>query len=398
MPDPRISVLHTITRLIVGGAQENTLYTAEMLNKDIFRVDVITGIQTGIEGSLLEEARSRNINLICMPEMVREINLVKDIIAFIKLRSFIRTNNYSIIHSHSSKAGIITRIAASIEKTPVIVHTVHGWGFHDYMHPVKKWIYIILEKICAGVSDALIFVSDQDIKTALKFKIGNPEKYHLIRSAIPLNEFNPEHCSRKEIRSQLCIPDEALVIGNIGRFSDQKDPITWIQAAAQLAKKYPQCWFLLVGDGPLREETENLASQLGIDEKTIFTGIRRDVARMFCAVDIFVITSRWEGLPRVIPQAMSMRVPVVANRVSGIADVVDHGVTGFLVEPGNFDELVQVCSKLVENPDLRISMGLKASEAVKTEFSLEIMIAQIADLYMELIKKDRYTGPDLKKF
>ncbi|MEN6300034.1 MAG: glycosyltransferase, partial [Anaerolineaceae bacterium] len=148
-----ISVLHIITRLIVGGAQENVMYTAAMLDKNIFDVEVISGPQTGSEGSLIEETRSRGIKLTIFPRLLREISPINDMIALWQLYRYIRKYRFDIVHTHSSKAGILGRIAAKLAGTPIIIHTVHGWSFHDHMALWVKYFYIILERFCATFTD-----------------------------------------------------------------------------------------------------------------------------------------------------------------------------------------------------------------------------------------------------
>ena len=163
-----IKVLHPITRLIVGGAQENTIFTAALLDKSIFEVDIVSGVQTGSEGSLIEEAKDKGINLIFIKELVREISPLKDLIAVIKMYITMRNNSYDIVHTHSSKAGILGRWAAKLAGVPVIIHTIHGWSFHDYLPSFQKQLYISIEKITAKITDALVFVSDSDKETAIK--------------------------------------------------------------------------------------------------------------------------------------------------------------------------------------------------------------------------------------
>jgi glycosyltransferase involved in cell wall biosynthesis len=382
-----IKVIHPITRLIVGGAQENTLYTAERLDKKVFQVDVLSGIQTGSEGSLIDEARQRGIPLILLPELRREISPRNDKQAIAKLRRILRQNNYKIVHTHSSKAGILGRSAAVQEHIPNIVHTVHGWSFHQHMDPVRKYAYILLEKRFAKFTDGLIFVSKRDIHKAYEYKIGNPEKFHLIRSAIPLDDFNPDKYDRDQIRQKLGIPLDAIVIGNVGRLSEQKDPLSWIDVAHLVSRQSPDCLFLLVGDGPLRGQVEKAIQTAGLENRVILTGIRRDIPELLACMDVFLLTSLWEGLPRVILQACAMGVPVVANQVDGISDVIMHGESGFTEKPGDKHLLAEDCLRLVEDSRLRSSIGKSGRDKIESEYSLELMIDQITRLYHHLLER-----------
>ena len=383
----KIKVLHPITRLIVGGAQENTLFTAERLPKNFFKVDVLSGIQTGSEGSLIEEAYQRQISLLLVPELLREISPLNDWKAYKKIKSIIREGKYSIIHTHSSKAGILGRIAALHASTPIIIHTVHGWSFHEQMSPLKRFFYISLEKWIAQFTDAMVFVSKNDMQKGIKYKIGAPNHYHLIRSAIPLDDFNPVKYNRNKIRQELGLPTDAIVVGNIGRLSVQKNPLTWIRIAQKISTQIPTCLFLLVGDGPLKSKVLSEIRELGLEDKFVLTGIRRDIPRILACIDIFLLTSLWEGLPRVIPQAFAMGIPVVANRVDGISDVIIPESTGFIHNPGENDKLAEDCIRLILDDNLRYLLGQNGKKMAEDEFNLENMVSSLEQLYLNLLSK-----------
>lgn len=378
-------VLHIITRLIVGGAQETVLYTAAMLDPARYRVEVICGPQTGSEGSLIETVRAYGIPLSIEPALVRQISPLRDLLALVHLTRFIRRGNYAIVHTNSSKAGIVGRLAARLAGTPLIVHTVHGWSFHEHMAPPVRWSYILLERLTARFTDTLIVVARPDIEKGLRAGIGRPEQYKLIRSAIPLDEFNPVAVDRVAVRRELGLPLDAPVLGNVGRFSAQKNPLDWVRVAGLVARKRPDCRFLLVGDGPLRGKVELALAEEGIADRTVLTGLRRDVPRMLAAMDVFLLTSLWEGLPRVIPQAMAMEVPVVANRADGTAEAIRHGETGYLVEPGDVESAAAYCLELLSDPVRRRQMGAAGRAYALEEFDVRQMIAQIAALYESLL-------------
>ncbi|MEA3308124.1 MAG: glycosyltransferase family 4 protein [Chloroflexota bacterium] len=382
---PPLPILHVITRLIVGGAQENTMFTAALLDPARFDVEILSGSQTGSEGSLIEEIRARDISLTILPQLLRQINPQNDLLALWKLTCQMQTQRYAIVHTHSSKAGVIGRLAARLAGVPVIVHTVHGWSFHGHMSPLRRRLFIVLEKFAASFTDAMIVVAAPDIEKGLREGIGRPEQYHVIRSAIPLDEFDPATVDRDAVRRELGFPLDAPVLGNVGRFSPQKNPLDWVRVAGEVGRALPDCRFLLVGDGPLRADVEAALVKEGIAERTVLTGLRRDVPRLLVALDVFLLTSLWEGLPRVIPQALAMRIPVVANRADGTVEAISHGETGFLAAPGDLDALVQYSLTLLREPERRRAMGERGREFANREFDVREMVAQIARLYEQLL-------------
>lgn len=394
----RLRLLHPITRLIVGGAQENTLFTALRLDPQRFEVDVVSGPQTGSEGSLIEEARRDGVRLTILPTLVRQISPINDLRALLSLRRIIRQGGYAIVHTHSSKAGLLGRIAARLAGTPMIIHTVHGWSFHAYMHPLVRRLYILLERWTASFSAALIVVSGGDRRKGLQAGIGRPEQYRTIRSAIPLEQFDPRRYDRAAVREELGFPPEAIVFGNVGRFSAQKNPLDWARLAGLIAAECPQARFLLVGGGPLQAQVETELAAQGIAHRTLMPGLQRDVGRWLSAMDVFVLTSLWEGLPRVLPQAMAMRLPVIANRADGTAEAVRDGLTGFLVEPGDLPAAQRRALELARNPLLRLEMGRRARQIALQEFDLNVMIAQIEALYEELLGQKQLGGPSTRIF
>lgn len=385
-----VKVLHIITRLIVGGAQENTIYTALMLPEKQYRVDVISGPQTGSEGSLIQEFTAQGGNLRIVDNLVREISPINDLLALVKLIRIIKREKYSIVHTHSSKAGIIGRLAAYIAGVPVIVHTVHGWSFHSHMPVYTKALFVFLERWARKITDKMIVVTERDIEKGLRENIGSAKDYMLIRSAIPLDQFKP--LDRKEInnyRQSLGIPQDVYVVGNVGRLSPQKNPLGWLKVAEKILKRVPDTFFLLVGDGPLRDDVEKYIRKSPLAGRVILTGIRRDVRQMLAIMDVFLITSLWEGLPRVIPQAMSVGIPVVATLADGTAEVIKDGETGFICNPQDIDCLAERCVSLIENQSLREEIVRNAMVLAHDEFDINSMVMAIDHLYQKLLGEKR---------
>lgn len=380
------SVLHPITRLIIGGAQENTMLTAALLDKQRWAASIISGPQTGPEGSLIDEVRARGIPLTIEPALVREINPLKDLLALFRLVRFIKRGRFVIVHTHSSKAGILGRWAAKLAGTPVIVHTVHGWGHHDRQHPLVRQFYIWLEKLTRPITDKLIVVSPRDVDKGLQAGIGSPDDYVVIRSGIELDRFGHPCRPPADVRTELGIPTDAPVIGTVTRLSPQKAPLDFVQAMGIVAQHNPEVYFVMVGDGPLRPQVEARAAELGISSRLILTGLRRDVPELMAAFDVFVLSSLWEGLPRVLPQAMATGLPIVVTAADGNAEAVQDGVNGLLVPPGQPDDLAAAILRLLDNPALTRQMG-DNGRIRAVDFDAVTMVAQIDALYCQLLSQ-----------
>ncbi len=381
-------VVHLITRMIIGGAQENTMLTAAMLDRSEFEVSIISGSQTGPEGSLIEEVRARGVPLAVEHALVRQVSPIRDLVALLRLAKRLRKGNYTIAHTHSSKAGILGRWAARLAGVSIIVHTVHGWGHHERQHSLVRAIYIGLERLTVLITDRLVAVSQLDVEKGLQAGIGKREDYVVIRSGIELDRFGHSEVTRQEIRAQLGVPIDAPVVGSVTRLSPQKAPLDFVHAASLVLDKVPDAWFIVVGDGPLREEVERLTAALGISGRLILTGLRRDIPAMMAAFDVFCLTSLWEGLPRVIPQAMATGLPVVATAADGNAEAVVQGVTGLLVPPSDVQALAEAAITLLLDPKTAGRMG-HAGRTRAAEFDAGKMVDDIANLYRCLLSNSR---------
>jgi GT2 family glycosyltransferase/glycosyltransferase involved in cell wall biosynthesis len=382
-----VRVLQIITRLILGGAQETAILTAELLDPRDWRVDLLTGPQTGPEGSLFEAAHQKGIPLTIEPLLVREVNPIKDLIATVRMIRFIRHGRYTVVHTNSSKAGILGRWSAWFAGTPLILHTVHGWGFHSHQNPVERFFYINLEKITLPITHHLIAVTQRDIEKGVQSGIGCRDDYVVIRSGIELDRFGHPDRPPHETREALGIPPTAQVVGTVTRLSRQKAPLDLIRAVEIVARKVPTAVFVIVGDGPLRGQVERMVRRMGLTDRVILTGLRRDVPDLMAIFDIFLLPSLWEGLPRVIPQAMAHGLPIVASAVDGNLEAVRHGETGFLIPPADYQQAAAAVIELLSRPQDAARMGAVGRRHV-AEFDARRMVAQMADLYWCLIQPD----------
>lgn len=380
----RVRVLQAITRLIVGGAQELAMFTADLLDPARYETSMLSGPQTGPEGEIISAVRARGIPLTILPELVREISPFKDLLALAKLTWFMRQGRYHVVHTHSSKAGILGRVAARLAGVPVIVHTVHGWGFYDGQHPALRTLYITLEKLADRCCDRLIVVSRLNADKGLAVGISRPEKYVTISGGIDVETYAHPTVDRVAMRSALGIPAGAPVVGTVGRLSPQKAPLDWMRAAAMVAQAVPEVRFVYVGDGPLRPAVETLIAELELTDKVILTGLRRDIPDLLAVFDVFALSSLWEGLPLVALQAMAAGLPVVCTQVDGTAEAIVDGVTGLLVPPAQPRALGEAIVSLLRDP-ARMQRMATAGRRRAEDFSLRKMVVTIDALYQELL-------------
>lgn len=379
-----LRVLHIITRLIIGGAQQNTILTAcGLQNSGSYEINLLSGPQTGPEGSLITKAES-SCKLQILPELRRAINPYYDFLALIKLISFIKKNNFDIVHTHSSKAGILGRWAAKIAGVKIIVHTVHGWGHNDFQHPILRLFYITLEKLSLLITNKLIAVSKVNMEKGLNSGIGRKEDYTLIRSGIVLERFKHPVRTKNEIREDLGIKPNAPVVGTVTRLSPQKAPLDFIRSCAIISKRIPEARFIIVGDGPLKSKANQLAIDLSIEKNIIFTGLRSDIPELMSSFNIFALSSLWEGLPRVLLQAMAMKLPIAATNADGNAEAIIHEQNGLLTAAGDYQNMAQSIIQLLEDTQKAKLMGENGFKRIE-EFSAKKMINQIDLLYRELI-------------
>jgi len=386
----KIRVLHIITRLILGGAQENTIFTVWGLNKsDYYEVDLATGPPIGPEGSLIEEAERRGIEPKIIRHMRREINFFRDILAFIELYRIIKRGNYTIVHTHSSKAGILGRLAAKMAGVKIIVHSVHGLPFFDYQSRFLNYIYIVCERFVALFTDKLISVCDAMVRKAVAVGVAKENKFRTIYSGIEMNHYSNSAISIAEKQKELNLDPDAPVVGNISRLFNLKGHNYLLEAASQVAEVFPEVKFLLVGDGILRERLIRQAKDLKIRDNIIFTGLveRREIPKLISSMDVVVHTSLREGLPRVLPEVLAMAKPVIAFEVDGIGEVIKDGINGYLVPPTDSGKLANCIIHLLKNKENARKMGEVGRAMVSPAFGLGVMIERIDDVYKQLIEE-----------
>lgn len=373
-------ILHIITELAIGGAQDNTLLTLEFLDRGKYDITLMSAPG----GAWEERARQvPGVRVVLLSSLTRPIHPLLDLEAFFRMTRFIRKEGFDIVHTHSSKAGILGRLAAKLAGTPCIIHTIHGFPFHDFMHPLIRRFYILLEKWTSKITDKLITVSKLNQKKAIELGFAPPEQFINIYSGIRYERFDAE-VDVQEKRKSLNIPTNSTVVGMVGRLSAQKAPEYFIQAIPHVLAQHPDTQFLLVGDGELRGEIESLADTLSITHCLHILGFREDVPEILSLFDVFVLSSLWEGLGRSLTEALYLKRPVVATRVEGVPELVEDGKTGILVEPKDPVALARGINELISDPSFAQRLGEAGRKRVIADFCAENMTKQITHLYEEL--------------
>ena len=375
-------VCHVITKPELGGAQLSTLNILSGLPKDKYKISVITSPK-GLLAS--EFGNIDGVKFYACQFFLRNINPLYDIFALIHIYLIYRSCNYKIVHTHSSKAGIIGRWAAWLARVPVIIHTVHGWSFNDYQPFILRKFFISLERITANFTAKVICVSKKDIETGLKYKIAPEDKFVLINYGIPLEKFKRPAGDRWQKRKELGISNNDPVVAMISCLKRQKSPIDYIKASMKIYENIPNVNFLLIGDGILKKRCQKALSLLPLNGRFIFAGWRRDVSEILDIVDIVVLTSKWEGMPIALIEALAKGCPVVATNVGGVADLVKDGRTGYIVAAGAYEEVAERVLAMLRQNSLLSRMKREASLSIDNSFSLEIMLKKTELLYDNII-------------
>lgn len=376
----KMNILYVITKLELGGAQKQLLSLIRELDKERFRPFLFTAE----EGLLIPEALSINgLTLIKSRYLERAINPFKDIPALLELYRSIKNNNIDIVHTHSSKAGILGRWAARLAKAGAILHTVHGWSFHDYQSRPKRRFFIWLEKLSAKFTDRIIVVSHHDREKGLKNRIGEKNKYLLIRYGIDYRDFTNKN--GQNLRKEFGIVASDLVVGMIACLKPQKSPQDFIKLADLVRQTVPEVKFILIGDGILRNKVQSLITKLNLQNTVILTGWRRDIPQILSVLDVFTLNSLWEGLPITVLEAMAACRPVIVTHTGGVQEVIVEGETGFLVFPQDIKKIAERLIVLLKDPRLREAIGQKAKNSLGMNFCLENMISNTQRCYEDLV-------------
>ncbi len=385
-------VAHVITRLIVGGAQENTLLTCEGLHRRGHRVTLIGGPTTGPEGSLVERARQGGYELIELPDLVRAVNPWLDTRARRELAGEFRRLRPDIVHTHSSKAGILGRFAARDARVPFVVHTVHGMSFNRTQPWYVQRFYAWLERLAARRSDAIVTVADALADQMVAAGVCPRAKLSTVYSGMEVALFTPRAEARTATRRAWGVSDTDVVVVTVARLFRRKGYEQLLPVMSAAARRAPRLRFVWIGDGAQRAEYEAELAHRGLRDRTILTGLvpPAQVADLLVGCDILAHTSQWEGLPRGVVQALLLQVPAVAFDIDGTPEVVLDGRTGRLVPLNDLDAFATALCELAADADLRQRLGTAGRAHCLERFDTRRMVDQLEGLYEKLAAG---TGP-----
>ncbi|HHH84666.1 MAG TPA: glycosyltransferase family 1 protein [Firmicutes bacterium] len=376
-----MKILYIITKLELGGAQKVCLTLARHLSleHDVY-------VMTGPGGDLNSEAeRFLGKHLIINPWLRRRVSPYHDMRAYFFMKGFIRRHAFDIVHTHSSKAGILGRLAAFRARTPKIFHTVHGFPFNDFRSFAANLVYLTLERLCAPLTRRLICVTAEDVALGRAKRVGRPEQYIIIRAAADIEAFHSYQPDETLFRREWDIPLDAPLVVQVSCLKPQKNPVDFVNIAQKVnEKRNKKAVFILVGDGILRYAVEERVRMVKAAPYIRLAGWQKDVRPFLAAADIVTLTSLWEGLPIAIIEAFALHKCIVATAINGNREVIRHGENGYLYEPRDTDAGARFVRELLDHPEERKAMGKAGYERILREFSIEKMVEDTKKLYFSI--------------
>ena len=387
-------ICHVITKLELGGAQEVAMRVVSSLDRRRFRPVLLAGPG----GLLTEEAHAlEGVDVRVIPSLVREVSPLQDLRALWELVATFRRLRPKIVHTHSSKAGILGRLAAWLAGVPCILHTIHGYGVTPAQPLWLQHLVIKLEWLVGRVTTHWIAVSQADRRQGLEWELFSASKVSVVRPGIDPTPFAAriEQAERDRLRAALGVGPDHLLVGTVSCLKPQKSPEDFIRVAALVCQRMPAAKCALVGDGALRPQIEAMIQAHGLQDRVMLLGWRRDVASLLKAFDVFVLTSQWEGLPCAILEARASRIPIVATRVGGSAEAIIEGIQGTLCPAGDVKAIAGRVCQILGDERLRADLR-NGTQELPEEFTIQETVKQYQSLYTYLLHATR-PAEDLMK-
>ncbi len=390
----KLRLIHIITRLDMGGSAQETLSNVLHLDPHHYALTLVRGStqesdMTKVEIRAVEKqlaaARRNGVEVRVLPSLVRRVSPWNDFKALVSLCRLCRSLKPHIVHTHTSKAGTLGRLAAWLARVPLIVHKPHGHVFYGHFGPLPSKFFLWLERLLAPITNQIIALTPKEAEDYLNLKVANENKISVIHSGVDLGRFQYRQKVREGKRKELDISADSLVIGFVGWLLPIKGVNFLVEAMAGVVRENPDSLLVLVGKGEAERKLRDQAINLGLEDKILFLGWRPDTEEIIPCFDVFVLPSLNEGMGRVLVEAMAVGLPIVASRVGGISDLVKDGKNGLLVPPGDAVALERAISKLLRDEARRYQMG-KAGKRMCRPYSTEAMVAQINELYSRLLE------------
>jgi len=391
-------IIHIITRLDKGGSAQNTLLTCLALCE---RYEIILVHGLSLESQMtdwekqsvdsgIKEAEKRGVKVIGIPSLVRSIDPGQDVWGFFSLWRLMIKEKPAIVHTHTSKAGILGRWAAKMAGVPIIVHTPHGHVFYGHFGPLGSRFFLLVERLMASITDRIVALTEAERRDYIGFSVSNPDKIVTIHSGVEIDRYTKAEVKIEDKKRSVGLNPKGLVVGTVGWLLPIKGPMHLLNAMADVWQSHPEIRLVFVGKGELEEELRAEAFRMEVSERVILLGWRADIPEIMQILDIFVLPSLNEGMGRVLVEAMAAGKPIVASSVGGILDLVKHGQNGLLVEPGDVSALSLAIRRLLVDKKLRDEMG-KQGRIMAQNYSVEKMVRKIDALYSSLyLIRERY--------
>jgi len=388
----KLKIVRVIARLNIGGPAIHSILLTQMLDGDLFESILVAGIPEKDEGDMSYLAEKMGVSPKVIAELGRSISWWDDLIAFVKLYRLLRRERPHIIHTHTAKAGTLGRLAAIFAGVPVRIHTFHGHVFHSYFSAFKTKIFLTIERILARFTDKIVVLSPGQKRELWEdFRIASQDKFVVIPLGFDLEPFFECEKKRGTLRRELGLSGDHILVGTVGRLVGVKNHRMFLDAARRISDMEPSAKiaYLVVGGGELKEELLAYRGKLGLDDKVIFTGWKREPDTVYADLDIVALTSDNEGTPVCLIEAMAASRPVVSTRVGGVKDLVREGENGLLVEKGDVDGLAGSILRLARDAGLRRSLGSEGNRFVRTLYSKDRLANDIRGLYEECWKNNQ---------
>lgn len=381
----RIKVCHVLEATEGGTRQYLNDVLLGLPAERFEQTAVVSTLRTPDFAEDIERFREAGIRVEIV-EMVREVDREQDLRAYRELREFFRDNPFDIIHTHSSKAGILGRFAAWRARNPAFrVHAPHSFAFEMDLPPSRKWLFLNAERIAGRLTHLLVCTCDGEREIAVRNRIVPPNRAAVVRTGVDLKRFHPQSDAHR-IREELDLPDRHRIVGTVGAIVEQKGHRTLVEAAPLVIDEMPHTTFVVVGSGNLRDDLEARVAELGLGRRFRFLGHRDDVPRVLATFDLFVMPSLWEGMPYALVEAMAVGVPVVGSDIPGIADIVRPHQTGRLAPPGDPEALAEAIRTALTEEGKSATMAQAARGTVVREHSRERMLASLVACYERLME------------